>query len=310
VKVKTRVVFVVLIVSLLVVSVLLQFDRKSLQGQVVSQQQKIVTLQEEVATSQEEVVSLQEEVASLQETLKGTLPYSKTDGTPITLLNNFEYVSNPAWSELKAFLEIDDTEKHEYNYASFVCGDFAEMLHNNAEGAGIRAAVVIIHFTSGLPHAINAFYTSDIGLVYIDDTGEGLQFVITGYYNGAPIYGFAEGEDKVAYVVVGKEYGLVPLDITTSFSYDFYVNYAGRWKEYNSRVEVYNAEVDAYTSALGGRVFLEEPEYSRFMSWYNELEQERIELEKLREALGDYWYEPLGVVDSVEIYWSAVRWEP
>ncbi len=55
-----------------------------------------------------------------------------------------------------------------------ICADFAQMLHNNAEKAGIRCAYVTIDLTdsSGKQgHALNAFQTTDRGLVYVDDTG-------------------------------------------------------------------------------------------------------------------------------------------
>ena len=62
-----------------------------------------------------------------------------------------------------------------------VCGDFAERLHNDAEMAGIRCAYVSIDISgytdpynygisSNISHALDAFQTSDRGLVYIDDT--------------------------------------------------------------------------------------------------------------------------------------------
>jgi len=51
-----------------------------------------------------------------------------------------------------------------------VCSDFAERLHNDAEMAGIRCAYVSIDLSTG-EHAIDAFQTTDEGLIYIDDTG-------------------------------------------------------------------------------------------------------------------------------------------
>ena len=63
-----------------------------------------------------------------------------------------------------------------------VCGDFAERLHNDAEQAGIRCAYVSIDLSGytdpahlGIPsdsgHALDAFQTTDRGLVYVDTTG-------------------------------------------------------------------------------------------------------------------------------------------
>jgi hypothetical protein len=93
------------------------------------------------------------------------------DGHYIELLNNPK-AKNPTWQELKQFLWQDGTDQYLYNEASFVCADFAEMLHNNAEKAGIRSAYVTLDFSNDPDsHAINAFNTTDKGLIYIDDTG-------------------------------------------------------------------------------------------------------------------------------------------
>jgi len=93
------------------------------------------------------------------------------DNEYIELTNNPE-AQDVAWSQLRQFLRNDDTDEVIYDDDSFVCADFAEMLHNNAEEAGIRAAYVVIDFVEEGPgHACNAFYTTDLGLVYIDCTG-------------------------------------------------------------------------------------------------------------------------------------------
>jgi len=63
-----------------------------------------------------------------------------------------------------------------------ICADFAERLHNDAEMAGIRCAYVSVSLSgyadpynydisSDTDHALNAFETTDRGLIYIDDTG-------------------------------------------------------------------------------------------------------------------------------------------
>jgi PKD repeat protein len=121
------------------------------------------------------------------------------NGHTIKLHNNPD-AKNPTWGVLLWFLQRDTTEQIPYVYGSFVCADFAETLHNNAETAGIRAAYVSVEL-SGIGHACNAFRTTDRGLVFIDDTGQ--------------IYGF--GYDKQVSIVVGKQY--VP---TALFSSDVY----------------------------------------------------------------------------------------
>jgi cell division protein FtsB len=300
------------LIAILIVSVganlALYANYRSLHEQTSSLKEEITALQQEKSDLQDENNSLQEENSSLRDELQGTLPYSKANGTPITLWNNLNGTHNPTWRELRNFLDSDDTESIRYDYNSFMCGDFAERLHNNAERAGIRAAVVVIHFTSGPPHAIDAFYTTDKGLVYIDDTGEGLEFVVTDYFYGTPIYSLAEGKDKVAYVSVGKEYGLIELSFADSTQYSFYTSYSAKIADYNDRLESYNTEVDAYNAALGGRVFLDEPEYSYFLNWYDRLEEERTELNRTASTLPDYYYKPMGIVSKVEIYWNTAMW--
>jgi hypothetical protein len=88
------------------------------------------------------------------------------------VLYNYASAHDPTWVELEAFLLSDKTDEILYVDGKFVCGDFAETLHNNAEASGIRAAFVIIWWENeSVGHAINAFNTSDRGMVYIDDTG-------------------------------------------------------------------------------------------------------------------------------------------
>jgi len=117
------------------------------------------------------------------------------DGHRITLENNPD-AKNPSWADLKVFLLDDDTDSIKYDFDKFVCADFAERLHNNAEATGIRSAFVSIWLgpcsywpTSG-GHALNAFETSDKGLVFIDCTGS-LSSV---------------NADKIVDVEVGKNY--------------------------------------------------------------------------------------------------------
>lgn len=106
------------------------------------------------------------------------------DGHDIELANNPK-AKDVTWAELKQFLQNDRTNEILYNYNTFMCGDFAERLHNNAEKAGIRAAYVSVDLgpsgvwadivtgctSYGGLHACNAFQTTDRGIVYIDDTG-------------------------------------------------------------------------------------------------------------------------------------------
>ncbi len=99
-------------------------------------------------------------------------------GEPIELINN-PNATNPTFAELVAFIKRNQTDKYPYILGppknAFVCTDFAETVHNNAEAAGIRAAWVGIDIEGKAEgHELNAFETKDLGLVYIDCTGKGL----------------------------------------------------------------------------------------------------------------------------------------
>lgn len=100
------------------------------------------------------------------------------DGEPIELINNPD-ATNPSYAQLIAFIIIEDTTDTnpyiEKGAAAYVCADFAEDVHNNAEEAGIRTAWVGIEIEGDEEgHALNAFETTDRGLVFIDCTGQSL----------------------------------------------------------------------------------------------------------------------------------------
>ena len=117
------------------------------------------------------------------------------------ILRNNPDAHKPAWAELKAFLESDSTDRHAYIAGTYTCGDFAETLHNNAEAAGIKAAIVAIELKSPmmagaiLNHSLNAFETTDRGIMYIDETSSS-----SGYY-----------ADKVASLKIGDDYTCVSI---------------------------------------------------------------------------------------------------
>jgi DNA-directed RNA polymerase subunit RPC12/RpoP len=92
------------------------------------------------------------------------------DGHKIELFDNPE-AKDPTWAELVAFLEADTTDEYQYT-SVFKCGDYAEIVHNNAEAEGIRAGFAVVYLAEWDElHGINAFDTVDEGLVYIDCTG-------------------------------------------------------------------------------------------------------------------------------------------
>jgi len=168
-------------------------DRDSYKAQLAASQTNVASLQKQVDTVNGLLSTAQAELSNATSTLSGlgiTL-YSSKNCIDVKLEDNAS-AKNPAWKELTAFLAQDKTEDHTYIKGEYDCSQFSRDLHNNAEAAGIRAAEVQVRFEGELTgHALNAFLTSDYGLVYIDCTNS---------------------PDTIAHVKKGKEYRAV--DIT------------------------------------------------------------------------------------------------
>jgi hypothetical protein len=230
-------------------------------------------------------------------------PYLKEPSLPIHLVNNSD-ARDVSFAELKSFLLEDDTDDETYVLGVRTCGNFAEKLHNNAEKAEIRAAFVAIHFSgdSESPHALNAFQTTDKGLVYVDCIGEGLEPVTSEewlYEKAAPCE-----NDKVAYVEIGEEYGVISIDNAESLQYSFYTEYNQDWQTCKDMLDDYNDEVVRYNEEVSGNVYYEgSPELAAIQLWEAELAEKERTIDELVEKLGSCWFEPLGIVGSVEIYW-------
>jgi len=243
------------------------------------------------------------------------------DGKPIELINNSS-ATNPAYAMLVAFINKDPTDEHHYvteldvcigtAEVPYSCSDFAEDVHNNAEAAGIKAAWVSIGFEGDdKGHALNAFETTDRGLVYIDCTGQGLLRLVLPYDLVKTEQGdnLMEPEptswDKVAYVEIGEEYGLIPLDQVESQSYSFYEEYKREWERYERLLNDYNDEVARYNQEIEGKIYYEgTPELASIEAWEAALRQQEQELDELRGELGDFRFEPLGIVEDINIYWG------
>jgi hypothetical protein len=246
-------------------------------------------------------------------------PYVKTTGGPKVKLVNNDLATDPTWRQLLEWLEYDDTDSKPYSLESFPCGAFAEEVHNNAEAAGFKAAWVAIDFLENdLGHALNAFNTTDRGLVFIDCTGEGLMaspIVIPG--DGQTTYGLPPSNDKVAYVELDKQYGCINVEVASSFGYAAYLEHRQQREKFetgladhNANVQAFNEDVKQYNDWIRGRQIYEGTADARKAdNWYSELnmkEQElRIrekQLDDLGQGLGGFW-QPLDTVIKILIYW-------
>lgn len=183
-----------------------QSELSSTQAELSSTEQRLSLTQAELASTNQELSSVQQDLTNLQATLSGTqqqlsAAQETLGGLGITLSTSKECsdvvlidnptATNPTWSQLMTFLSQDQTEKHTYIKDVYDCSQFSRDVHNNAEAAGIRAAEVHVEFRNEVDdHALNAFLTTDHGLVYVDCT---------------------EAPDTIARVKAGKEYRAVKL---------------------------------------------------------------------------------------------------
>ena len=219
-------------------------------------------------------------------------------GVPIQLVQNEEAV-DVTWTELAEFLGRDTTDQDPYIQDLYMCGTFSEALHNNAEAAGIRAAWVSLDMRGrDVGHALNAFLTTDRGLVFVDCTGGDANVV-------SPAGGSERcNHDKVAYVQPGMECGLISLGQADSPSYEFYTAYADAWISYVAELEEYK-RLEAEWHAFGeGHLLIpggaDAREEQRLR---NDLQSRRVSLEIQKNVLGDCRWMALGVVEAVRIYW-------
>jgi len=249
------------------------------------------------------------------------LPYNGTYGFRVVLENNPAAV-DPTWDQVVAFLKADRTDEMEYVDEDFMCGSFAQDVHNNAEKAGIRAAWVGIDL-AGEPigHAVNAFNTTDRGLVYTDSTGQTAReremalLKLEDAEDGGSV--FAPDGDRVAYVEKGKALGFISLSVDPSPEYSYYENYSIKSRDFeakltafNKKVEAYNAEVQDFNRWVGGTTFIAgSSEALRAGEWKNQLQMslyllksEEADLDREKAELGPIW-EPMGTVSGIDVRW-------
>jgi hypothetical protein len=93
---------------------------------------------------------------------------------------------NPTYNEALSFIAADKTDRNKYVSGKYTCVNFAADFKHNAMAKGYRCAFVILEFQGGLGHAVNAFYTVDAGLIYVEpQTDEVLNLEV-----GQTLYGY------------------------------------------------------------------------------------------------------------------------
>jgi len=266
-----------------------------LRGNVTYYYNRLSNLNSTVTSLKRELSSLLSKNKELQTMITSlSKNYSELQRKYESLLNATlrSTLKDPTWEELKRFLESDKTDELEYKPQEFDCTGFAITLRDNAWKWGLRCGFVEIGLSSGVGHNLNAFKTTDRGLIFVD------------CLNG----------DAIAYVQIGKPYGKIalknvrsryidcsgdptrfwgPLNYTTHpspFSYSYYEEYKRRVKFYEESAKAYNEAVKKYNRGEGNYT------YSQLKKWYENLEA-------LREEITPVYEEP-GIVNSIEIYWN------
>jgi len=158
----------------------LEINLETVEGSLAKSREDLTSAQQELSSAKSSIDALESELELYRYTFGEVYPEGASSvirlqagpGTSrsLNLVNN-PAAGDPTWAELRRFLQSDRTDTRHYITDVYVCGHFAEDLHNSAEDAGIRAAFVFVEFYIGAPHALNAFRTRDKGLVYIDVTG-------------------------------------------------------------------------------------------------------------------------------------------
>jgi len=140
-------------------------ELSSTAGQLASSQQTVTNLQATLSQTQQKLTVAQSTLSGLGITL-----YNSAECTDAQLVDN-PGATDPTYVQLLNFLAQDTTENHPYIINAYDCSQFSRDLHNWAEAAGIRCAEVQVWFTNSWSgHALNAFLTTDYGLVYVDCT--------------------------------------------------------------------------------------------------------------------------------------------
>lgn len=229
-----------------------------------------------------------------------SLPVKNTTGAQVVLANNHS-ASDPTYDQLVQFLKSDDTSSLKYSYPNWTCADFAKQLHDNAEAKGIKAAFVGVEFYDGsidysiyddgsgsfsppdlapdMGHGLNLFNTTDKGPVYVDPSS---------LYEGST-------DDRIAYVVEGREFNEIDLDYATSTDYSFYTGYRQKYLDYIYELKEYNRLAKNYNQGIA------EPgmELNQMALILNS-RAETIAAKKA--AIGPFYY-PFGTVKEINVYW-------
>lgn len=111
------------------------------------------------------------------------------NGSEVILHNN-PAAKPRSWNEIIEFVKNDDTNTRAYT-DEWNCIEYAAQLHDRAESSGFKAGIVILDLMNPekpdakSAHMLNAFQSSDRGVVYVDNT---VQDMAAEFSVGRPYY--------------------------------------------------------------------------------------------------------------------------
>jgi len=155
-----------------------QTQLSTAQNQLSSASSELSSAKSQLTDSQSQLASSMQQLTDYKKTMQGlgiTVHSSPTQWifNGLTWIHNDNsQATNPTYDQLMAFINQDKTDQHPYDANSFNCVNYSTSIYNNAEAANIEAAMVSISLKNAvIGHAVNAYITSDYGLVYVDCTG-------------------------------------------------------------------------------------------------------------------------------------------
>lgn len=268
---------------------LLKDDLNLAKTEIQNLNQKVAKLESDYKALQATNDKLQKDNAKLQTDYQN----SQDEYNKLLARINKSDLKNVTWPEVVDILKRDNTDKLEYKKDVFDYEGFALTLRDRLARYGIRCAFVELEYPQGAGRAINAFETTDKGIIYIDEVGN----------------------DQIAYVEKERPYGALCLDaVKTDYiscegkpeefwtdlvwkkfdnplSYDYYQLYLQRADFYAKSVTAYNKAVAEFNS--GSQLWPE----AQITNWRNNLTA-------LKGDLGSCATKPEQAVQNIELYWN------
>jgi len=240
-----------------------------------------------------------------------SIPVSNATGATVVLVDN-RSATDPTYASLVAFLNQDKTSNYKYDYPNFTCADFARILHDNAEAAGIRCGFAAIEFdnipinysiydngagdfsppnrSSDTGHGLIAFNTVDRGLVYVD-------------VSSTPDFTNGSSGARIAYVEQGKELNEIDIGWAQSTDYGFYEGYKSTHLDFINDQRAFfsdEAAFNANISAYGGSIPADKQ--AEIKQEQQDLNSRAADLNTRSFQIGPFYF-PQGIVKDVNVYW-------